>query len=131
MAMTISTLGFSQNFNWTQQTSGVSTNLEDVFFTDNQNGWAVGESGVILHTSDGGQTWAAQTSGTSIKLYTVYFIDNQTGWAAGHDLSNVLLKTTDGGTTWTEIPSSSISLQIRDISFGNANNGWLTTPLGI
>ena len=131
LAIIASTIMFAQNFNWSAQTSGVTTHLQDVFFADNQTGWAVGNAGVILHTADGGQTWAAQTSGTVINLFTVYFIDSQTGWAAGHDLSNVLLKTTDGGTTWTEIPSSSISLQIRDISFGNANNGWLTTPLGI
>ena len=116
LSLAISTLTFAQSFSWTAQTSGVTTNLRDVYFTDNQTGWAVGNAGVILHTSDGGQTWAAQTSGTTLNLFTVYFIDNQTGWAAGHDQSSVLLKTTNGGTTWTEIPTTGIN-QIRDIAF--------------
>jgi photosystem II stability/assembly factor-like uncharacterized protein len=126
LALAISIATLAQNFNWTAQTSGITTNLRDVYFTDNQTGWAVGNSGVILHTADGGQTWAAQTSGTTLNLFTVYFIDNQTGWAAGHDLSSVLLKTTNGGTTWTEIPTTGIN-QIRDIAFANANNGWMVT----
>ena len=122
----ISAVAFGQNFSWTAQTSGVTNNLRDVYFTDNQTGWAVGDAGVILHTDDGGQTWSAQTSGTTLNLFSVYFIDNQTGWAAGHDLSSVLLKTTNGGVTWTEIPTTGIN-QIRDIAFANGNNGWMVT----
>ena len=31
--------------------------LHDVTFVDAEYGWAVGDRGVILHTSDGGRTW--------------------------------------------------------------------------
>ncbi len=47
---------YAQNFNWTSQNSGVATTLNDVFFADNQNGWAVGEEGAIVNTNDGGET---------------------------------------------------------------------------
>src|SRR5262249_17244287 len=33
------------------------------FFADEKHGWAVGELGTVLATSDGGQTWAVQRRG--------------------------------------------------------------------
>jgi photosystem II stability/assembly factor-like uncharacterized protein len=38
--------------------------LSAVEFTDGLNGWAVGDCGAIVHTSDGGATWSGQDSGT-------------------------------------------------------------------
>ncbi len=31
--------------------------LMSVYFTDNSNGWAVGDNGTILHTTNGGEDW--------------------------------------------------------------------------
>jgi len=80
-----------------------STTLSSVYFSDAQHGWAVGQWGVILATTDGGETWALQRSDTSIDqpLFTVYFQDAQHGWAAG--LWSLLLKTDDGGRTWAVV----------------------------
>lgn len=39
--------------------------LHGVHFVDRQTGWAVGASGAILKTLDGGRTWTPQASGTS------------------------------------------------------------------
>ncbi|NWF90354.1 MAG: glycosyl hydrolase, partial [Ignavibacteriaceae bacterium] len=33
---------------------GVGVNLLDVFFIDSLYGWAVGDSGIVIATSDGG-----------------------------------------------------------------------------
>jgi photosystem II stability/assembly factor-like uncharacterized protein len=62
-------------------------------------GWAVGDGGTILHTSDGGTTWTAQTSGTTNLLSLVEFTDANTGWAVG--VGGTILHTSNGGTTWT------------------------------
>ncbi|MFQ6007489.1 MAG: YCF48-related protein, partial [Candidatus Zixiibacteriota bacterium] len=48
----------------TAQTSGTSNDLRDVFFVDSKKGWAVGNSGVILYTADGGANWTVQNSNT-------------------------------------------------------------------
>src|SRR5262249_61171640 len=37
--------------------------LNGVFFSDDKQGWAVGELGAILATGDGGKTWAVQRRG--------------------------------------------------------------------
>jgi photosystem II stability/assembly factor-like uncharacterized protein len=39
--------------------------LYGVTFTDASHGWAVGGTGTILATSNGGATWTAQSSGTT------------------------------------------------------------------
>ncbi|MEM8564765.1 MAG: YCF48-related protein [Pseudomonadota bacterium] len=49
--------------NWTQANVPVRSTLLDVFFVNDQLGWAVGHEGVILHSSDGGQNWDLQYDG--------------------------------------------------------------------
>lgn len=51
---------------WSVVASGTSEDLFGVDFADGMNGWAVGASQTILHTSDGGRAWSIPASG----LYT-------------------------------------------------------------
>jgi photosystem II stability/assembly factor-like uncharacterized protein len=118
----------AQNFEWTQQTSGVSTSLNDVYFTDSQMGWAVGDNGVIINTINGGQTWDSQTSGTAEKLRAVFFINENNGWAVGGTTNKTMLKTTNGGSTWEDASSNSIpNKNMLDIEFYSINTGWVIT----
>lgn len=52
-----STITFSQ---WEVKKSGVTTALYDITFVDSLYGWAVGDSGTIIQTTDGGTTWSKQ-----------------------------------------------------------------------
>ena len=54
-----------------------------VSFTDANNGTAVGQLGVILKTTDGGQTWARQESGTNQDIYNLAFSGPDTGTVVG------------------------------------------------
>jgi photosystem II stability/assembly factor-like uncharacterized protein len=91
---------------WTELTSGVTSDLYSVSFPEGtQIGYAVGNEGVILKTTDGGGTWVAQTSGTPGGLYSVSFSDNMTGYAVGK--SGNAVKTTDGGASWNPMSVSS------------------------
>jgi len=80
--------------------------LSSVFFVDNTDGWAVGNTGIILNTSDGGNNWVLQLSGTKEQLLSVCFIDKYTGWAVGGNYQGVILKTTNGGQNWFLLKSS-------------------------
>ena len=51
--------------NWINQTSGTQNALKGVYFTDNLTGWAVGDYGTILHTSNGGVVSVELTSFTA------------------------------------------------------------------
>lgn len=78
----------------------VSNTLTGVSFVNERLGWAVGHWGVILHTTDGGETWAVQRSDMSADqpLLDVHFMDDQHGVAVG--LWSLILYTQDGGKTW-------------------------------
>ncbi len=88
---------------WYAQSSGTTNHLRGVSFMDVNTGIAVGDSGTILRTTDGGTTWTPQSSGTMSALWEVTFADANAGTAVGG--SGTILRTIDGGTTWT--PQSS------------------------
>jgi photosystem II stability/assembly factor-like uncharacterized protein len=81
--------------------------LHDVQFVDRQEGWAVGDEGVIWHTIDGGVTWERQPTGVRASLRSLHFLTPYTGWVVGREeLPNgggsvgVVLFTQDGGLKW-------------------------------
>ena len=61
-------------------------------------GYAAGDGGTILKTTDGGANWAIQTTPTTEGLRGLHFVDQDTGYAVGY--AGTLLKTTDGGGNW-------------------------------
>lgn len=77
----------------------------------NLDGWAVGESGFIGRTRDGGQTWQTQASGTTLTLRSVHFAHDHlhfatstlTGVTAGD--AGVLAVSINGGEDWKLIDS--------------------------
>jgi len=60
-------------------------------------GWAVGTSGSLLRSVDGGDTWSLSTP-SAATLGALYFLDGEDGWIVGGDL---VLHTMDGGATWS------------------------------
>ena len=100
---------------------GDRRDLCGVAFTDATHGWAVGEDGTILATTDGGATWSAQSSGTSESLYDVAFTDATHGWAVGE--GGTILATSDGGATWSA-QSSGSSTWLHGVAFSDATHGW-------
>jgi photosystem II stability/assembly factor-like uncharacterized protein len=110
----------SESSGWYQQSPDLDATLNAVCFPDTEHGWAVSNSGTILHTSNGGDTWYQQDDGQYYnQIYqAVYFVDDQTGWIAG----TKILKTTNGGANWSEQLDPSYS--IYGLYFLDANNGW-------
>ncbi len=70
-----------------------------VRFVDERNGYAVGEFGTVVATTDGGDSWEQRTPIPN-EFYPmgVDFLDVNTGWAGG--LDGVIWHTTDGGQNW-------------------------------
>ena len=85
---------------WSPQASGTGSNLAGVSFVNVDRGWAVGDSGTILATGNGGATWSAQASGTANNLAGVSFVEASHGWAVG--AGGTILATGDGGATWRD-----------------------------
>lgn len=70
-----------------------------VRFVDQLNGFAVGEFGTVMATTDGGDTWEQRTPvPNDFYPMGVDFLDVNTGWVGG--LDGVIWHTTDGGQSW-------------------------------
>jgi len=77
--------------------SPTSTSLNDIHFFDADLGLAVGDSGVIIRSADGGLNWDIVLDIDSITFKKVDFFDTLNAIAVGSDL----FITNDGGLTWT------------------------------
>ncbi len=87
---------------WQDRTTTFVDNLHDVSFRDESNGFAVGEMGLILATTDGGQSWdyreapvgAEQSSLVSVEFFNPYRM------FAISDSGQILYSTSVGGHEW-------------------------------
>jgi photosystem II stability/assembly factor-like uncharacterized protein len=114
---------------WYAQTSNTSVNLHGVFFqSDGRNGWAVGDGGRVLRTSDAGTTWAAQVSNTGFNLNAVWFTSALEGWAAG--ANGTLIHTVNGGSVWAVVPSGASEV-LEAITFATPDTGWAVGSAGV
>ncbi|MFZ5518084.1 MAG: YCF48-related protein [Candidatus Zhuqueibacterota bacterium] len=111
---------------WIKQNSGSSHSsnayLDDVYFVNSNTGWAVGNYGMVLKTTDGGSNWTNLSFVTIDNLNSIFFLDASNGWAGGK--WGNLLKTTTGGKQWTPV-SAPYGYQNTDIHFADSKTGWV------
>lgn len=62
---------------------GTTVGLYDIQFTGAQQGWMVGDHGVVVHSGDGGHFWKPVQSGLLDPLFGLYFVNPQRGWFVG------------------------------------------------
>jgi photosystem II stability/assembly factor-like uncharacterized protein len=58
---------------WQSADTGQALPIRGLSFVDEQRGWAVGDLGTILTTTDGGRTWRRQRSATTRSAYAGFF----------------------------------------------------------
>jgi photosystem II stability/assembly factor-like uncharacterized protein len=91
---------------WTRQSTGLIGVLNSVYFTTDDNGYAVGEMGTAIRTTDGGATWTTMTVPGSDMLNYVRFPENSLNGFIGlrpQAGGGRVLKTTDGGSNWASV----------------------------
>lgn len=100
-----------------------------MFFADSLHGWAAGDSGTIIHTTNGGISWQNQNTNTLNSVYDIRFLNTSTGWAvASYIFGNpnpVLLKTTNSGVNWISYPFTDTTLLLFTVCFTNELTGWV------
>ncbi len=128
LSMVFSTVSMSQGI-WSAQNSGTTMDLYSIYNSQNGN-WAVGAQGIILFTSNSGNTWNPQTSGTTNDLTDVVVFNNSDGpaWIVGK--GGTILKSTDLGITWTAV-SSPTTADLYSVSFSDTSRGWISGAGGI
>jgi len=99
----------------------------DYAFVDDSHGWAVGQGGTVLATSDGGATWNRQPSGTTLDIGLAAFPSATAGWLVSE--LGELLRTADGGASWKRVSYGRNDFVLA-LGASDADNAWLTTTLG-
>ncbi|MBL7128751.1 MAG: hypothetical protein ISS16_07175 [Ignavibacteria bacterium] len=96
-----------------------------IHFINNQEGWVVGNVGLIGHTTDGGTSWITQTNPDTQNrsLYGVFFLNSNEGWAVG--VIGVILHTIDGGTTWAVEGAGLTTAFLRGVQFTSTTTGYV------
>lgn len=111
-----------------------TTSLRDVFFINNNCGWAVGDDEIILKTCDAGVNWIVQNDYSGYCgenwLNDVFFLDENIGWAVGDRVINMggnwgtIFHTTNGGDLWSLQLQSGLYKPMNSVYFTNNVNGW-------
>lgn len=92
--------------------------LNDVSFPDVSTGWAAGDRGVVLRTTDSGKSWQQQRRGKIYEhLHGIFFTDLKQGCVAGPE---GLFRTSDGGESWTRAARG----DLFDVCFSDQQHGW-------
>lgn len=118
---------------WQNQTPQTNS-LYDVFFINENLGWAVGTGSTVLKTIDGGFTWLPQQCDGPQDIRSVFFIDQQTGYLCGDEFfsDSKVMKTTNSGNNWIHISEPILIYRgiWNSIYFINALTGFLGGHFG-
>jgi len=106
----------------------IRDDLYRITFKGETQFWVIGDSGVILHSEDGGKTWSYQKSGVNTALLDVCFIDEKNGWAVGN--LGTVISTQDGGSSWKRIKSNTENL-LTGVHFFNPQEGLVIGEAGL
>jgi photosystem II stability/assembly factor-like uncharacterized protein len=106
-------------------------NLNAVTFTDQFTGYAVGEVGTMMKTSDGGATWTIQNlikRNKFTNLVDICFPTPSTGFAI--DSYGKVFRSLDGGVSWDSI-FFEVGEGLFALSFPDELHGWIACSGGL
>ncbi len=88
--------------------------LEIFFLPEDENyGWVCGYDGMVIRTTDQGNSWQGTVIRGAYQLESIHFTSKLVGYTSGLDqsFSGAIYKTTDGGATWRDItPGTAFAL---------------------
>ena len=101
--------------------------LNSVDFGDENTGWAVGENGTIIKSTDSGENWNLQYSGTTERLHSVHAFNENTIYAVSEN--GAVLKSINSGANWSS-QGGGTSIINRSYFF-DENIGWVIGNNGV
>ncbi len=111
---------------WTGDQTYPANGYNGISFVNNTTGWAVGDNGVIIHTTDG-KNWSPQTNPDTHlpqrTLNDVFFLNASEGWAVGD--GGIILHTTNGGTAWAIEADGLTTNLLTSVYFTSSTNGYV------
>jgi len=111
--------------NWQVLLRNNQARFYSVYMTSVNSIYSVGDSGVILYSSNGGNAWVTQQSGTNSTLREIIFKNwgpLSIGYIAGK--GGVILQTTNGGSNW--VSRSFNTVNFYGIDFATIDTGYIS-----
>jgi photosystem II stability/assembly factor-like uncharacterized protein len=103
----------------------------DIAFPTALRGWAVGDLGTIVKTTNGGRAWKKVPCRSTLPFNAVAFSDARHGFIVGD--GGLLWRTSDGGTHWMtkEIGLSDFGMadDLTAVTFVDSRHGWIIDDL--
>jgi photosystem II stability/assembly factor-like uncharacterized protein len=107
---------------WAHQFDIIRTQNGQAISAASQNVvWAVGDSGTIAVTTNGGTGWTTQNSGIVSMINGVHAISENVCYVAA--AGGAILATADAGTTWVQ-ETTGVTDSLFGVSMSDAQNGW-------
>jgi photosystem II stability/assembly factor-like uncharacterized protein len=106
------------------------TVLRDVVFLNATHGWVVGQNetglggGIILRTTDGGDSWELQFYNRSQRFDAIDINDDLTIWVT---CKGGLVKSNDSGQSWSSVSVIDGQAGLGCVRFFNRTHGWTST----
>lgn len=107
---------------WRLQETPTNERINSIFFI-NRIGWAVGDEGVLLKSTNWGDEWIALgRKFTDAYIQSIFFIDEQSGWAVSQN--GKIFHTNDAGISWFK-QYSQTSDHLNSVFFLNDRTGFI------
>ena len=89
--------------------------------------WIVGDNGIVIRTTDAGESFDVKHIGEGDFLTAVRFADARRGWAMS---THHVYRTDDGGDTWTKQPTAG-GVSMQGLSILDADTAWIAGHYGV
>jgi photosystem II stability/assembly factor-like uncharacterized protein len=118
---------------WIQQASGITSNINSVYFFSPASGLAAGNNSNLIQTSDGGSTWSPVSISSSSNFQKIHFRSSTDGYLLTQDGN--LYASSDAGVSWTVMSLGSYGLNGMSFSGSDGiivgdNGNVYTSPNG-
>ena len=118
--------GFSQQvsktgmYGWQSINTATTQNLIKVHFADPSTGYISGAGGLVMKSSNGGETWSKKIIPSLSDFWCVYASSPDDVFVGAWD---TIYSTHNGGASWSGIHTPTLNFNINDIQFLNPSEG--------
>jgi serine/threonine-protein kinase len=120
--------GAAAGYHWKTIASPATSSLNSIFFLTDSIGFSCGNQGIIVKTTDGGNSWITIWDSSGIDMNDVKFISSEKGFIVGE--KGLILTTNDVGKTWQKINSDTANSLFKIIFLKNNYTGFIVGAHG-
>lgn len=120
---------------WIKVPTETTKRFHRVAILDSMNIFAVGDSSILLKTTNGGLNWIKYSIPQLLLLNSISFPSKNNGWIIANDnigfTGSRIMHTTNSGVNWSITPYWDSTETVTSIYFIDTLNGWLAGFQGI